>query len=217
MAAIPATSVEALRNGFIEGGFPPNAGIGITETLADARTLFLTPNATVVYEWACVDVEKGPMVVESPPAVLGIINDAYFRFLSDMGQFGPDESKGGKFLLVRDDYSGPLPTTGYYVVKTRTNNNLLIIRAFVRNGDLAGTVTSVKASTKLYPFSAAANPPAQKFVNISGAKRGGAARAGQLRRSGHGRSVCSDRDQEREAVRARCKDEGALDRRRCRR
>src|SRR6185295_6738780 len=54
MAAIPATSVEALRNGFIEGGFPPNAGIGITETLADARTLFLTPNATVVYEWACV-------------------------------------------------------------------------------------------------------------------------------------------------------------------
>ena len=170
MAGIPATSVQALKNGFIEAGFPCNQAIGITESLADARTVYLTPNATVVYQWACADVEKGPMVVDSPPAVLGIIDDAYFRFLTDMGQFGPDKGKGGKFLLVRDDYKGPLPKTGYYVVRTRTNNNLIIIRAFVQKGDLAGTVKSVKEKTKLYPLSAAANPPAQKFVNISGLK-----------------------------------------------
>jgi hypothetical protein len=170
MTGIPATSVQALKNGFIEAGFPPNEGIGITENLADARTVFLTPNATVVCQWFCADVEKGPMVVEVPPAVLGIMNDAYFRFLSDMGQFGPDQAKGGKFLLVRDDYTSPLPETGYYVVKTRTNNNLIIIRSFVQDGDLAGTVSSVKAKTRLYPISAAANPPAQKFVNISGLK-----------------------------------------------
>ena len=170
LAGIPATSVQALKNGFIEAGFAPNQAIGITESLADARALYLTPNATVVYQWACADVEKGPMVIEVPPAVLGIIDDAYFRFLTDMGQFGPDQAKGGKFLLVRDDYKGPLPKTGYYVVRTRTNNNLIIIRSFVQKGDLAGTVASVKAGTKLYPLSAAAKPPAQKFVNISGLK-----------------------------------------------
>jgi hypothetical protein len=169
MAGIPATSVQALKNGFVEAGFPPNEAIGITEQLSDARTVYLTPNATVVYQWFCMDVEKEPMVVEVPPAVLGIIDDAYFRFVTDMGQFGPDLAKGGKFLLVRDDYKGPIPT-GYYVARTRTNNNLVIIRAFVQNGDLAGTVASVKAKTRMYPLSAAANPPAQKFVNISGAK-----------------------------------------------
>jgi len=71
---------------------------------------------------------------------------------------------------VRDDYKGPLPSTGYFVARTRTNNNLVIIRAFVQKGDLAGTVASVKAGTRMYPLSAAANPPAQKFVNISGLK-----------------------------------------------
>jgi hypothetical protein len=170
LAGIPATSVQALKNGFIEAGFPPNGAIGITESLSDARTLYLTPNATVVYQWFCMDVEKEPMVVEVPPAVLGIIDDAYFRFVTDMGVFGPDQAKGGKFLLVRDDYKGPLPETGYYVVRTRTNNNLVIIRSFVPKGDLAGTVKSVKEKTRMYPLSAAANPPTQKFINISGLK-----------------------------------------------
>ena len=170
LAGIPATSVQALKNGFIEAGFPPNGPIGITEQLSDARTLYLTPNATVVYQWFCMDVAKEPMVVEVPAAVLGIIDDAYFRFVTDMGVFGPDQGKGGKFLLVRDDYKGPLPKTGYNVVRTRTNNNLVIIRAFVQKGDLAGTVSSVKAGTRMYPLSAAATPPEQKFVNISGLK-----------------------------------------------
>jgi hypothetical protein len=170
LAGIPATSVQALKNGFVEAGFPPNGAIGITEQRSDARTLYLTPNATVIYEWFCMDVEKEPMVVEVPPAVLGIIDDAYFRFVTDMGAFGPDQGKGGKFLLVRDDYKGPLPKTGYYVVRTRTNNNLVIIRAFIQKDDVAGTVASVKAGTKMYPLSAVANPPAQKFINISGLK-----------------------------------------------
>ncbi len=170
MAGIPATSVQALKNGFTEAGFPPNEGIGITESLADARTVFLTPNATVVYEWACADVERGPMVIEVPPGVLGLIDDAYFRFLADMGQFGADQGKGGKFLIVRSDYKGELPKEGYYIVKTPSNNNLIVIRAFVQGGDLAGTVKRVKAATRLYPLSAAAKPPEQKFVNISGLK-----------------------------------------------
>ena len=59
---------------------------------------------------------------------------------------------------------------GYYIVKTPSNNNLIVIRAFVQGGDLAGTVSKVKAATRIYPLAAAANPPEQKFVNISGLK-----------------------------------------------
>jgi hypothetical protein len=102
--------------------------------------------------------------------VLGLINDAYFRFLGDMGQFGPDQGKGGKYLLVPEGYTGTLPKEGYYVIKTRTRNNLIIIRSFLQNGDLAGSVKTQKEKTRIYPLSVAGNPPAQKFVNISGLK-----------------------------------------------
>ena len=170
MAGMPATSIQALKIGFAEIGVAPNEAIGITENLTDARGLFLTPNTTVIYQWAFADVQRGPMVIESPPASLGLINDAYFRYLADMGAFGPDEGKGGKYLLVPEDYTGELPKEGYYVVKTRSYNNIVIIRSFVQNNDLAGTVKAAKEKTRIYPLSAAANPPAQKFVDISGKK-----------------------------------------------
>ena len=143
-------------------------GIGITESLADARSLFLTPNSTVVYVWFCVDLKDGPMVVEVPPGVLGMIDDAYFRYVTDVGFPGPDQGKGGKYLLVPPDYTGTLPSDGYFVNKSRTYSNLLIIRSFVQGGDVAAAVKNVKDHARMYPLSAAANPPAQKFVNISG-------------------------------------------------
>ena len=37
-----------------------------------------------------------------------------------------------------------------------------------KNGDIAAAVRNVKENARMYPLSAAANPPAQKFVNISG-------------------------------------------------
>ena len=54
--------------------------------------------------------------------------------------------------------------------KPRTYSNLVIQRSFVEKGDVAAIVRNVKASARIYPLSAAANPPEQKFVNISGKK-----------------------------------------------
>jgi len=56
-----------------------NQGIGITEELMDARSLFLTPNSTTVYVFMCLDLRDGPMVVQVPPNVLGPADAAYFR------------------------------------------------------------------------------------------------------------------------------------------
>ena len=165
---MPAASVYALCEGFGQAGFKSNQGIGVTETLADARSLFLTPNSTVVYVWFCADLKDGPMVVQVPPGVLGMIDDAYFRYITDLGFPGPDQGKGGKYLLVPPDYTGALPSEGYFVNKSRTYSNLFIIRSFVQNGDVAAAVKNVKDNARMYPLSAAANPPAQKFVNISG-------------------------------------------------
>ena len=88
LLGIPAANVQGLRRGFIEGGFPPNQGFGISEGLADARSLFLTPNTVVVYTWGIIDVKEGPMVLQVPPGVLGILDDAHFRFVTDLGLVG---------------------------------------------------------------------------------------------------------------------------------
>ena len=168
LAGIPATSVHALDVGLSSIGVRANEGIGITEGLADARALFLTPNSTVVYAWFCVDLSVGPVVVEIPPGVLGIIDDAYFRFVADLGSTGPDGGNGGKYLLVPPGHTATLPASGYFVQHPRTYINLFIVRAFVKDGDIAATVQSMKDHSRVYPLSAADDPPSTTFVDISG-------------------------------------------------
>ena len=168
MAGMPAASVQALKQGFIEGGFPPNQGFGISENLADARAPFLTPNTVVVYCWAIIDVKDGPMVLQVPPGVLGILDDAHFRYVTDLGLQGPDQGKGGKYLLVPPGYTGTPPSEGYFVEETRTYSNVIIMRAFIQGSDPATIVENMKANTAMYPLSSADNPPTQNFMNYSG-------------------------------------------------
>jgi hypothetical protein len=65
------------------------------EDLMDARSVFLTGNSTTVYVLQCLDLKDGPMVVEVPPGVLGPADDAYFRWVTDVGLTGPDKGEGG--------------------------------------------------------------------------------------------------------------------------
>jgi hypothetical protein len=168
MLGVPATSVYAACHGMSEVGVKENQAFGITEDLMDARSLFLTPNTTTVYVFTCLNLNAGPVVVESPPGVLGPVDDAYFRWVTDIGLTGPDQGKGGKYLFVPPGYAGDLPSEGYYIAKPNTNRLLIFFRAFVDNGDIAGAVKGVKAGARVYPLSAAQNPPETLFINTSG-------------------------------------------------
>mgnify|MGYP002634123718 CR=1 FL=1 len=165
---MPAASVYALLEGFKEGGLKPG-DLGIFEELMDARSLFLTPNSTTMYCVTEVNIKDGPVVANIPPGVLGPVDDAYFRFVTDIGATGPDQGKGGKYLFVHRDYKGEIPD-GYFVAKSTTYRNLLFFRAFVKDGDLAGTAKAIKAKFHMYPLSQATDPPKQRFVNLSGKK-----------------------------------------------
>lgn len=114
-----------------------------------------------------LNVKDGPVVAEIPPGVLGPVDDAFFRFVTDIGNTGPDQGRGGKYLFVHQDYAGEIPD-GYFVIKTPTYRNLMFFRAFVKDGDLAGTAAGVKAGFRMYPLSQASNPPEQRFFNLSG-------------------------------------------------
>ncbi len=165
---IPAASVYALLEGFKEAGLKPG-DLGIYEELMDARSLFLTPNSTTVYCMTEVNVKDGPVVAEVPAGVLGPVDDAFFRWVTDVGLTGPDQGKGGKYLFVHRDYKGPIPE-GYFVARTSTYRNLFFFRAFVKGDDFAATVGPLKAKFRMYPLAKAASPSQQKFLNLSGKK-----------------------------------------------
>jgi hypothetical protein len=173
LTGIPATSVRAACNGLEQAGIKPNQGIGITEDLIDARSLFLTPNTTTVYVFTCLDLKNGPMVLQVPSGVLGPVDDAFFRWVTDIGLTGPDRGKGGHYLFVPPGYTGDLPSEGYFVVKPRTNSLLVFFRAFVKGGDIPAAVQHVKNGANVYPLNATSetgDPPKAQFVNTSGVK-----------------------------------------------
>ena len=76
---IPAASMYALIQGFKSEGVNELGEIGIFENLMDSRSIFLTPNTESVYTISHFDLKNGPIVVESPPNTLGMINDMFFR------------------------------------------------------------------------------------------------------------------------------------------
>lgn len=168
LKGISATSVHALCTGFEQAGIKTNQGIGISEDLLDARSLFLTANSTTVYVVQCIDLKDGPMVARVPPRVLGPVDDADFRWVTDVGLTGPDKGAGGDYLFVPPGYQGELPASGYHVAKPRTNRLLMFYRAFVEKGDIAAAVAGVKAKAAIFPLAQAAKPAATQFVNISG-------------------------------------------------
>ena len=99
---IPATSIEGLRLGHLDLGLDAYHKFMITDKLLDSSPLFLTGNTDTVYCSGFLDLKKdGAMVVEIPAKCgPGTVNDAYFRFVVDMGIPGPDRGAGGTAVTV---------------------------------------------------------------------------------------------------------------------
>jgi hypothetical protein len=166
---VPAASIYGLAKGYREAGMGPQS-VGIFEDLMDARSIFLTANSTTVYVTKVFDLEGGPIVIEMPPGMLGPMDDAYFRHITDFGVTGVDKGKGGKYLFVPPVYKGELPEAGYFVYHSPTYSTLMLVRAFVGEEGIKATVKKVKDTMRIYPYVQRNNPPATDFVNLSGKK-----------------------------------------------
>ncbi|MHC4743211.1 MAG: DUF1254 domain-containing protein, partial [Planctomycetota bacterium] len=178
---IPATSMEGLRRGVASIGAKNSNQIPICDKLMDSKPLFLTGNTSTVYALPFLDLKKdGATVVEIPPgAGPGTVNDAYFRFVIDMGAPGPDKGKGGKYLILPPDYTGDLegPIGGkeqvvkdekYFVVKSPSYVNWVALRGFLVDGKPDAATKMWKEGLKIYPLARADNPPAMEFISCSG-------------------------------------------------
>ena len=164
---IPAASMQAILDGFKEAGVKKLGDFGIFENLMDSKSIFLTPNTESVYAISHFDLKNGPIVVESPPNTLGMINDMFFRYVTDLGNAGPDRGQGGKFLVLPPNYKGDIPD-GYFVVQSPTYQNVIFWRGFLENGTPKASVKSIKANTNMYLLSQVENPPEPVFIDLSG-------------------------------------------------
>ena len=114
-----------------------------------------------------VDLKDGPLVIETPPDVLGIIDDHWFQYVADFGRVGPDKGKGGKFLLLPPGYKGEVPD-GYFVYRPKTYGNLVFWRGFIKDGSTSPAVEATKKHARVYRVKDAGNPPPMKFIDVSG-------------------------------------------------
>lgn len=165
---IPAASIEAMRNGMLELGVDRSNKVGIMDQLLDSNGLFLTGNTDTVYASAILDLERdGPTVVEIPAGCgPGTVNDAFFRFVTDMGAPGPDRGQGGKYLILPPEYEGEVPD-GYYTSQSTSTINWLILRGFLEDGKPDAAATMFKTGLKIYPLADSDDPPAMEFISAS--------------------------------------------------
>ena len=90
--------------------------------------------------------------------MLGGISDLWQREIMGIGPTGRDKGKGGKFLLLPPDYEVRRPTATW-PAKSQTYGVVLGVRGFQVGGGTDQAVALMK-TTRIYPLSQAANPPA---------------------------------------------------------
>jgi hypothetical protein len=85
----------------------------------DEKLGILTPNYTTPYIATFIDLEKsGPTVLEIPTGLMaGMVMDGWQRVLADLGVVGPDQGKGGKYLVLPPDHE-KIESNGHFVVSS---------------------------------------------------------------------------------------------------
>ena len=109
---IPFMSQQALfdsHEGPDERGPARCRACSITRSAGRSTGSGLTFNTESIYCSATAEAEHSPVVLETPPNVLGVIDDGWMRYVTDIGNVGPDRGQGGSFLLVHDGYEGEVP------------------------------------------------------------------------------------------------------------
>ena len=146
---------------------PSDVGIYVEPGEGKTIAIGLTYNTESIYATATADLKAdGPTVIESPPNVLGLVDDGWMRFITDIGNAGPDKGKGGKYLLLPPGYDGEVPK-GYFVFKCPTYRNWVMVRGFVQNtGTGDDAIAYYKKHFKVYPLATGPRKDA-KYVSLS--------------------------------------------------
>jgi hypothetical protein len=158
--ALPAVNMYAMKKGL---GAVAGTGynvMSVYEKRLKTNTVITTPNSDVIYCMGFADLtETGPLVLEAPPKIQGLLDDFWHRpltgpnidgvqYLGDIGIPGPDKGNGGKYLVVPtgqkiEDLGVDLRE--YFVYDCPTNGVFIFQRGFFQSvDDLAPGVKAVE-------------------------------------------------------------------------
>ncbi len=222
LLGIPIVNQASMRASLKSFG-PVNQTDVIWEDLVDAKTVELTANDNTVYSFIWLDTKDGPLVVEVPPKVLGLVDDFWYKWVADVGITGPDKGEGGKYLILPPGYDGEVPE-GYFVVRPSTYGTWMPFRSFLVDGSPTPGVELVKQHLKIYPPRRPGRRQAGEVCQCLGhlvelrlsrrlqllgdAEPGRAGGAGRRLGPHHAWAVRFHRHREGQALRARRADEG---------
>ena len=119
--ALPAVGFHALHLAHLKNFDAPNGAVVLYKDLADKAGM-LTPNITTLYAFSFWDLAaQGPLVIEVPAGLTaGGVLDIWQRPMTDMGQTGPDQGQGARYLILPPGAQDMNPE-GYIVVQSPTN------------------------------------------------------------------------------------------------
>ncbi|MBQ0822751.1 DUF1254 domain-containing protein [Microvirga sp. HBU67558] len=152
---LPALNLIGMRDGS-EATFGKGYNVlPIWKERMDSRTWIPTPNGDVIYSLGFLDLkETGPLVVAAPHDVIGMFTDIFQRTITDVGLIGPDQARGGLYLLLPPDYDGAIPQ-GYFAFKSPTYNVMLFFRTVMGKGATAPDpkpAVALAEQTRIYPL-----------------------------------------------------------------
>ena len=121
-------------------------------------------NTPTPYILGFVDLnETGPLVIKLPPgATAGGIGDLWQQAIIDMGQTGPDQGKGGKYLVLPPGAEPPTDADKYYLARSETMNILVSLRVLDPN---PSTGKALVEKFKMYPYAMSTVPGKSKLLS----------------------------------------------------
>jgi len=128
----------------------------------------LTANATTPYIIAFIDLSKmGPTVVKIPPGhIAGGLGDFWQREMGVIGEMGPDQGKGGKYLVVPPGQKPP-SSDGYRLLDATTMNIFIGFRLLDPDFDKG---MELVRQVKIYSYDKRSAPPPTRVLTPAGRK-----------------------------------------------
>ena len=177
--ALPALNMYAMKEGSEKVFGKGYNVLPIWKERLNAKTLITTPNSDVIYAMGYLDLKAdGPMVIEVPPGLQGILDDFFQRpicserkiagriWCGDVGLPGPDRGKGGKYLILPPDYRGDVPRE-FYTLRSRTYGVFVFWRGFFKDPKQLEGPVNLLEKTRIYPLGNRKSAKPMQFPNAS--------------------------------------------------
>lgn len=158
--AMPLVTFYSLFEGITKTNGAGNNDIVLFTGLNNVRP-FLTSNNSTPYIFAAIDLsQSGPMILDIPKGMLlGFIDDAWQRPITDLGMTGIGKGQGEKIVLVGPGQN--LETNGYHQVASKTNLVWVVYRVLDPDPEKAKELLN---SIQHYPYHQRLSIPKSKII-----------------------------------------------------